>query len=548
MGTRRIYLTFLLAFAALAHAQQPQTSQFKLEGTVVNSLTGEPVPRALVQVSGRAALTGAEGEFSFDGLSAGTTQVQLTKPGYFPPGAKARGWTSGSTVTVGPDTEKVVLKLAPEAIITGRVTGQDDEPLEGAAIQVLAYISQGDGAQQLMAVSTSRSDEDGNFRIAGLTAGRYYVTVLAAGINRNGLGAQTAQINLAYPPLVYYPGNEGLAAAAMVDLAPGQRMEAPFSLALRPAYTVSGNVVTTGEWKQVHPPMIVDSTGQSLIPVDTFDGKTGAFEFRSVPAGNYSVRLSGIDPQDRSRSSDHKIAISKPISGLRLLLKPGIDIPVVIRTEFTKPIQQMHASCPSTPPGGGFQQSDCPDYPKARVELIAADATGLRFNTDYGPLKDSQVFGIHGVAPGGYLVRVQATFGGYVQSVRSGGVDLLQESLRVAEDGTVMPIEVVLRDDSATLKVAVRTEKPGGSGTIVLYAEGAPLLSPTRGSTISAGTYSYVGPLAPGSYKVFAFDSLDGIDFARPDSLAKYASQAARITLSPNRESSVIVDVIRTGD
>jgi hypothetical protein len=111
-----------------------------------------------------------------------------------------------------------------------------------------------------------------------------------------------------------------------------------------------------------------------------------------------------------------------------------------------------------------------------------------------------------------------------------------------------MPIEVVVRDDSATLKVAVRAEKLGGPATIVLYAEGAPLLSPARWGTAGSGTYAYLGPLAPGSYKVFAFDSLDGIDYSRPDSLAKYASQAARVTLSPNHESSVIVDVIHTGD
>ncbi|HKF20981.1 MAG TPA: carboxypeptidase-like regulatory domain-containing protein [Candidatus Angelobacter sp.] len=511
------------------------------------------MPRVLVQVMGRAMLTGSEGEFSFsfDDLPTGMTSVvQLTKPGYFAPGAKARFPSPGSTsVALGPDTGKVVLKLAPEAVITGRVTGPDDEPLEGASVQVLAYMSvNDDGPPRLLPVRGARSDEDGNFRIAGLSAGRYYVTVRSASINRNLLGAQTAETNQAYPPLVYYPGTQELSAAALVDLAPGQRLEVPFSLSLLPAYKVSGTVIAVGEWKRVNPPMILDGAGQTLFAANTFDSKTGAFEFRVMPAGNYSVRLSGTDPQDRSRFFDHKIAISKPVSGLKLVLKPGLDIPVVIRADFTNPRQEMHGHCTSSLPSGGVQQSDCSDYPKAQVELIAADATGLRFTTDYGPLKDSQVFGIHEVAPGKYLVRARATFGGYVQSVRSGSVDLLQESLAVAEGGTVMPIEVVLRDDSATLKVAVRTEKPGGSGAIVLYADGAPLLPPTRWGTASVGSYSYLGGLAPGSYKVFAFDSLDGIDFARPDSLAKYASHAASVTLSPNHESSVIVDVIHTGD
>jgi hypothetical protein len=461
----------------------------------------------------------------------------------------AREWSAHNRVAVGPDTGKIILKLAPEAIVTGRVTGQDDEPLEGAFVQVLAYTSHSDGPQQLLPVSGTRSDEDGYFRVAGLPSGRYYVTVRSAGISRNVLGTQTAQASQAYPPLSYYPGTEDLAAASMIDLAPGQRFEALFSLALRPAYKVSGTVVTAGEWKQVHPPTIVDGTGQSLVPVDMFDAKTGAFEYRAVPAGTYSVRLGGTDPQDRHRSSDHKITISKTVSGLRLLLKPGIDIPVVIRTEFTKPKPVMHATCSQALPSGGFQQSDCSDYPAARIELIAADATGLRFSTDYGPVKGSEGIVVHGVAPGRYLVRANATFmpGGYVQSLRSGSQDLLLEPLKVEEGGSVMPIEVVVRDDSATLKVTLHAEKPGQSATVLLYAEGALLLSPNlRGSTNS--TEMYFAQLAPGSYKVFAFDSIDGVDYARPEGLAMYAPQAARVTVSANGTSSVMVDVIRTGD
>src|SRR5262249_22629957 len=161
-----------------------------------------------------------------------------------------------------------------EAIIAGRITGRDDEPLEGASVQVLKYASVNDGPQQLMPVrGPMRSDEDGNFRIAGLTAGRYYITVRASGVARSVLGAQTPQANLAYPAIVYYPGTEQMSAASMVTLAPGQVMEASFSLALLPAYNVSGTVVALGEWKQVSSPGIVDSVGQTLITADMFDSK-----------------------------------------------------------------------------------------------------------------------------------------------------------------------------------------------------------------------------------------------------------------------------------
>jgi hypothetical protein len=545
MGTYRILIP-VLALAALTFAQQPQNNQFKLEGVVVNSATGNPVPRALVQVSGRAMLTGSEGDFAFDGLPAGTVQVLVAKPGYFAPGAPAMtlGWPS-ATVSLGPDTGKILVKLAPEAIITGRVANQDDEPVEGASVQVLKYTSVNDGPQQLMAPRAPvRSDEDGNFRIPGLSAGRYYVAVRAGNVTRSVLGAQTPQVNEAYPLLSFYPGTEELSAAVMVNLSPGQQMEMPFSLALRPAFKVAGTVVAPSEWQQVNAPIIVDSSGQPLL-TGTFDPKTGAFEFRAVPAGTYTVRLSGTDEKKHMLFSSHKITISRAVADLKLSLRPGLDLPVAIHNEFTKP-RPGGMNCAHSLPGGGIQRSDCSEFPVARVELIAVDAVGPRFTTDYEPMRDAGDLTVRGVLPGKYFVRAQAMMGGYVQSLRCGGSDLLREPLMVAEGGIAAPIEVVVRDDSAQLKVTVNGGKPGQSATVLLYPEGALLLSPTHRMTSVKETY--FAPLAPGTYRVFAFDSIDGLDYPRSEAVAKYAAQATYISLAANGNSSVVVNVIHTGD
>lgn len=321
-------------------------------------------------------------------------------------------------------------------------------------------------------------------------------------------------------------------------------MEAPFSLALAPAFKLAGTVVTAGEWKQVNSPMIIDALDQVLFTPDQFDAQSGAFEFRAVPAGTYKLRVSGTDQQDRYRFSDRTITVSGTVANLRASLQPGVSVPVVIRTDFGK--SRPRGSCSWTAPGGEVQQSDCSDYPAARVELLAVDSPRLRFSTDYGPVKDLPAFGVHGVAPGKYLVRVQASFGGYVQSVHSGNLDLLREELTVPEGGNVMPIEVALRDDSATLKVLIHAEKPGQQTMVLVLPDGA--LLPAPNLTGVTGTEVYLGPLAPGAYKVFAFDSIEGLDYANPEVLSKYASKAASVTVSANGNSSVIVDVIHTGD
>src|SRR5271169_4475586 len=58
-----------------------------LDGTVVNSVTGEPVGRALVRVLGpvqRSAFTDQEGHFQIDGIQEGSP-LSAQKPGYFSP-------------------------------------------------------------------------------------------------------------------------------------------------------------------------------------------------------------------------------------------------------------------------------------------------------------------------------------------------------------------------------------------------------------------------------------------------------------------------------
>ena len=53
-----------------------------------------------------------------------------------------------------------------------------------------------------------------------------------------------------------------------------------------------------------------------------------------------------------------------------------------------------------------------------------------------------------------------------------------------------------------------------------------------------------VSGLAPGEYLVFAFDSIDGMEYGNPDAFAPYASQAAHITLTGNQRGQVSLDLI----
>lgn len=546
MGTFRLLLVLSFAFT-IASAQQSATDTFTVEGVVVNSQTGKPVPRALVQIQMepvQSVLTGSEGEFSFTKVKAGGATITVQKPGYFGPRAHTQGIPGVVQAEIGPDHPRIVIKMAPEAVIWGHVTGRDDEPLEGAQVEVLGS-SFNNRLRQMFPQGSVSTDEDGNYRIANLPAGRYLIRVHATSGARRILGAANAKSEEGYLPL-YYPGSPDLASAEKIDLMPGQRLEASFSLTPVPAFRIAGAVVASGEWKQVYPPSIVDSMGQVLFTVSRFNAGSSTFEFQAIPAGSYFLRVGGQDQQDHAVFTEHPLVVSQTVTGLKVVLHPGVDIPVVVRTQFGKPRDPCSMSY--SLPNGEAKQTDCSNFPAASVELISTSSTYLDFNTNAdSPTDSSAFFGVHAVTPGTYTVRATATFGGYVQSVRCGSQDLLREPLVVPLTGSAGTIEVTVRDDAATLKVQVLSEKPLQQGLVVLVPDDELAAEPRviGGGKVSEFVYS---PLAPGAYKVFAFDAAEGVDYDNPEFLAKYESSAAGIRVAANDNASVAVNVIHTGE
>ncbi|MGH9566351.1 MAG: hypothetical protein ACRD4I_10230, partial [Candidatus Angelobacter sp.] len=161
--------------------------------------------------------------------------------------------------------------------------------------------------------------------------------------------------------------------------------------------------------------------------------------------------------------------------------------------------------------------------------------------------KDPYAMTIASVTPGKYLVRARAYLGGYVQSLRCGNADLFREELVVPESGVVPPIEVEMRDDAATVNVKVRGDKPGQQAAVLIVPDDEISREPRiMAADLAMGVQAIY--LAPGAYKVFAFDSIADPDYEEPGTLAKYAGKAASLTLSPNGTASVTVDLIHRGE
>ena len=150
----------------------PPTGNYKLTGSVVNSVTGEPISRARVTNNIHAVLTDAEGKFEIDGMAQGLTTIDVTKPGFFREGEHhvGRGYSySSPSVRIGPDSAPITLRLIPEAVIYGKVES-DGEPVGDLAIRLIQQVVI-EGRRQLVVPGSTVTNDDGEFRIPDLVAG-----------------------------------------------------------------------------------------------------------------------------------------------------------------------------------------------------------------------------------------------------------------------------------------------------------------------------------------------------------------------------------------
>ena len=155
--------------------------------------------------------------------------------------------------------------------------------------------------------------------------------------------------------------------------------------------------------------------------------------------------------------------------------------------------------------------------------------------------------GLQDVEPGKYTAEVMPWGLWYVQSAQYGPTNLLSEDLTVAPSQTY-PIEIVLRDDSATLTGNLQSPPRNEKDANVVVV---PQPASRRGAKVSqfASQSGFtMNGLAPGDYLVFAFDRIDDLEYANADALQPYASQATHVTLSPGQETHVALNLIHTGE
>ena len=224
---------FICTLASTTRAQS-NDSRIKPTGSISGtvSLNDKPASDILVvvQFSDRPSLqqsstrtkSDANGRYRINGLAAGQYQVSAVAPAlalaensstaniYF-------GMGKSVVLTTAEDVDDIDIKLVKGAVITGRITDADDKPVVEQHVSLQLLDQSGNPTRQFetfVNYQMSVTDDRGIYRIYGLPAGRYRVSVGSSD------GGFTTNNHVVYP-LTFYGATNDANKATIVELQEG---------------------------------------------------------------------------------------------------------------------------------------------------------------------------------------------------------------------------------------------------------------------------------------------------------------------------------------
>jgi protocatechuate 3,4-dioxygenase beta subunit len=512
-----------------------QPVRYTLSGTVVNSITAEPVAHALVLVSAiNATFSDQNGQFSLEGLTEGSYQVQVSKPGYQSP------WVNGGEpemIKVGPDGGSASLKLIPEGLITGQVVDESGDGLPRVQVQATcARVN--DGRKQWQQCASAMTDEDGEFRLPHLTPGPYYLMASQFPMPREAEGDSTEQ-RKGYRP-VYLPAVRDAKSHGTMEVQAGARLRVQLHMKKEPVFDIYGMV--SGIPANTQASLELKTSDGDNIPTDAqVEQASGTFVVHGVPAGTYKLRAFGQRMLQRggAETSIAEIPVSvgaHDVTDVTLAMRPALTIPVTVRLETTHPDSESRIGTMAL--NGGQVP---PNTPVVQVCLNEVSGTARNY-CSIPEMKDGQLtIELRGVEPGQYTAHISGMgMMIYASAASYDGADVLHDTLTVKPGSNAATLEVTVRDDMAQLKCGIR--KVGSVPYWLLVEDESGQQSFTQ-RLIGGGGESLM-MLPPGKYKVYAFDHMGGLEFHNPEAMRDYSAKAVDVDLAPSDQRSLKLDVI----
>jgi hypothetical protein len=521
--TRPLFLILSIVFVAalvLAHAQVPAASAktSSISGTVVKEPGSEPLKKVLVQIIAEdqrqgenySASTDGDGHFQVVNVAAGRYRIFLERSGFI--GVNERGVKSDTnilTIKPGQSVDGILFRMLATAVIRGRVTDEDGEPMVG--VNVLAQKKRTVG-QTRENVAAATTNDLGEFRIPGLFAGQYWVVAMPPPDFRDyqrqeeksvAAGEGGAPFDNRYVT-TYYPETNDASQASAVSVKAGDEIPVEFTLLPTRTYSVRGTL--SGVLANQKPVVeLLSKTGDSIramyeLRADEI-GSDGHFEIRGVASGSYVVKLAAGAGSTSLRAQQDVTVAAADVDGVKLAPLPSFSVSGHLRAETNKQIDLTQYAVNLRPAESPAE----PDVSNSQ-EFFGTNASVDRLGN----------FSWKDVNTGNYRVQV---VGGepqsfFLKSVTVGGKDITTGF--TANGSTALDVVISAKGGSIEGTVVEKNDNddaahPVANATVVAVPEEKYRALADRfvtGSTDQYGQFTIRG-LAPGNYTLYAWRDLE---------------------------------------
>jgi protocatechuate 3,4-dioxygenase beta subunit len=537
-------LTALVLALFISPLMAQQTA--RVEGTVRTS-AGEPVARATIQlVNSTATLTiSPNGDRGLAGFTTTTDDsgkfvLENVQPGrnYRLIAMKA-GFLDSSlpnqlTLNSGETIRDLVIQMAEQGVITGRVMDVNGNPLVGASVS-LQQSRYANGMRLLVSSAGQATDDRGMYRFANVSPGRYYIAVSdqtnrRQETNPDFKSGQQANV------LTYYPSADNADAARPIDVTGNGAQGIDIVMRRVATYALRGRVTdeVTGAPLSGAGVAVVTVNGRTVRanPYARQTGTDGAFEFTAMPPATYGleVRIPGA-PNPRIGRAEAIIA-SSDVSGVSIRVGNGISILGTVQLD-----------------DGGRLPSSFFAIPRTVVLTEGPLRAALRLR---GRVGNDGTFTFDGVPAGRFQVGfIDLAEDVYVKSIRFGDLDALHSPLDLTS-GRGGSMTITLSNKPAILDGVVR----GLNGAsvigvaVALWPRDANGSDPTGGIrrvvTDQNSSFRFIA-LPPGQYYVAAFPGVDQALLESHDFVSRFNAEAARVELSEGMQGKLDAPIL-SGD
>jgi len=528
-------------------AASPSSKRAAIEGMVTRDPDSEPVKKALIELIAEnqaeggnyTVTTGPNGTFRIENILPGRYHLFAERSGFLETD-KSHGRSDGRvlTLTTGQLLKDLHIRLQAAAVVRGRVTDEDGDPMPNAEVSVLrqSFVS---GRNHWEQAGVERTNDLGEYRIANLPPGNVYVSVVpppdfknlieqggvAGGDARNAAGEKPAT---SYQT-TYYPGTTDRGQAAPIQLHAGDDFPIDFAMIPSPSLSIRGMVVNLPP--RTSASIMLQSRDFGLVLSGAEMHKDGSFVIRNVSPGNYTI-LATVDGAPVPMTARQALQVASNVDGLRLAPQPGATVRGRLRLE-----------------GGEGPGAFDPDRIFLALQPVDGEPEGMvTVGESFSNLTHVAADGTFqwvDVPAGNYYVQMagdnSAGEAWYLKSVLAGGRNINDSGISI--NGGLVALDLVASANGGLVEGAVTDHKgePIPNAVVVAVPEARMRDRVDRyRKTVSdqSGHFSLRG-LRPGQYTLLAWESVDGEAYYNSEFLKAYEERGSELRVGEGERKTL---------